>query len=245
MGSTEQRAVALRIGQNDLKFPDGKRQAALIDKFPDAGEKILSGFRECTANHDETWVEDADDIRRHFANRLSGPPNQHDGLRSIGFNELHDVACIFGRESPGRQVAGDRPATRARFHTAQLSATAQGRIVRRKLNVTDVAGCTLSASKYLAARDDSAADACSRLDKEHVFHMRKVLAVFTDRHEVHVVFDEDRRLIVPSEPASDVKLIPFRENRRADDTAAFVIDGGRKAQTDGEEQPTGNVGSRQ
>ena len=93
-------------------------------------------------------------------------------------------------------------------------------------------GRALGAAVDPAAGDDAAADAGADLHVEQVLDVAPVGPVLAERHDVDVVVDEDRRLVVLAEPVRDREAVPAGHDRRGDGLAAREGDRARDADAD-------------
>ena len=147
MSGTEKETDAwIGSRRGDLQLPRRQRQGALIDQFANAGQEMLFGLRERSADDDHGRIEDADDVRGHFTEDPSRRAHELNGFGLIDPNQIDDVARVLGLEAIGSEIPSQRPAGRARFHTTKLPAAAERRVDAGKLDVADVAGRALGAA---------------------------------------------------------------------------------------------------
>ena len=80
--------------------------------------------------------------------------------------------------------------------------------------------------------DDAAADAGADLHVQQVLDVPPVGPVLAERHDVDVVVDQHRRLVVLAEPVRDREAVPAGHDRRRDRLAARERDRARDAHAD-------------
>ena len=123
-------------------------------------------------------------------------------------------------EADRGEVGGERAAAGDGFEAADVAAAADDVVVAGEADVADVARRALGAAVDAAAGDDAAADAGADLHVEQVLDVAPVRPVLAERHDVHVVVDEDGRVVVRGEPVRDREAVPAGHDRRRDGLAA-------------------------
>src|SRR4029453_4487255 len=98
---------------------------------------------------------------------------------------------------------GERAATEEGFQAADVAARAD-RPVAVDLDVADVAGAPVGAPVDLAVEVDAAADARADLEEQQVVdRVRDAAVALPDAHDVDVVVDHDRAVVLAAEHLPD------------------------------------------
>ena len=223
------RAVAQARG-DDAQVARGERQRALEDDFPHAREQLLVGLGDVAADDDRAGVEEVHAAREDLAEVAARVADGLDGLRLAGADERDHVPRGLGGEAGGGEVRRQRAAAGDRFQAADVAAAADDVVVAGEADVADVARGALGATVDATAGDDAAADAGADLHVQQVLDLAPVRPVLAERHDVHVVVDEDGRVVVAGEPARDREAVPAGHDRRRDGLAAR--EGDRAGDTD-------------
>ena len=109
----------------------------------------------------------------------------------------------------------------------------------------DVARRAVHAPVDAAVGDDARPDAGGDLDEHHVLEAVPEHPVLAQRHDVHVVVDQDGHAVALAQHVGDRVAVPARHDRRADRPAGLEVD--RAGQPDPERQhvPAPAAGGRE
>src|SRR5699024_9424633 len=92
-------------------------------------------------------------------------------------------------------------------------------------DVTEVPGRALFPTAKFAVNDQAGADAGGDLDEDEVLDVRPMRMMLAQRHDIHIVVNEDRSRESALEIAWHVETVPSGHDRRADRATDVVLDG--------------------
>ena len=210
-------------------------QGALVDDLADAGQQVLAGRGELTADDDDRRVDQVDHRGDDVADVAAGLAHDGDGVAVAGPDEVDDVLAVAGVDAARTQRGGQGGSGGDRLEAAEVAAAALDVAGPGDAHVPEVAGRALGAALQLAAGDDAGADAGGDLDQHEVVDVGEMGTPLAQRHDVDVVVDEDRDGVVALDVAGDVVPVPAGHDRRVDRAAGGVLDRAGQADADGGE----------
>ena len=213
-----------RRGLHDREMLGRERRRARVDDLADAGDQVLADAGHRPADRDHRRVHQAHTRRQHFADVATRLSHSLDRVDVAVLDQVDDVVAVRGLDALRTQLAGDRGARGQRLEAAAVAAAARHVRAARDPHVADVARDALRAAQQLPAGDHAGADARRDLDEHQVLGAGPRGRAFAERHDVHVVVDQDRRIEVLSHPPGDVEPVPSGHDRRVDRAAGGELD---------------------
>ena len=210
-----------------------QRQRALVDDLADAGEQVLAGRGELAADDDDRRVDEVDHRGDDVADVAAGLADHGDGVARR-------------RPAPGRRRPGRaRPSTpRARSAAASAgpAATASRQPTLPQRHRTSSARATRTCPRSPAvpwaprwSRPPETMPApmpvATLISTRSSTSARWVLPL-AEGHDVDVVVDQHRHVVVALDVAGHVVPVPAGHDRRVDRTAGGVLDGAGQADAD-------------